>query len=74
MISRSEVSLIVTAMGASSRIFGEPEVAVMVTTALLTTLLTPLKVRWAFSLPAPTMFIWAEMSSIPGTSIDREQF
>ena len=53
MISRGEVGLIVTAMGASSRIFGEPEVAVMVTVVLLTTLLTPLLMRWAFSLPCP---------------------
>lgn len=50
MISRGEVGLIVTAMGASSGIFGEPEVAVMVTVVLLTTLLTPLIMRWAFSL------------------------
>jgi Kef-type K+ transport system membrane component KefB len=53
MISRGEVGLIVTAMGASSRIFGEPEVAVMVTVVLLTTVLTPLLMRWAFSLPCP---------------------
>jgi Kef-type K+ transport system membrane component KefB len=53
MISRGEVGLIVTAMGASSGIFGEPEVAVMVTVVLLTTLLTPLIMRWAFSLPCP---------------------
>jgi len=53
MISRGEVGLIVTAMGASSGIFKEPEVAVMVTVVLLTTLLTPLVMRWAFSLPCP---------------------
>jgi len=53
MISRGEVGLIVTAMGASSRIFAEAEVAVMVTVVLLTTLLTPLLMRWAFSLPSP---------------------
>jgi hypothetical protein len=40
-------------MGASSKIFGEPEVAVMVTVVLLTTLLTPLIMRWAFSIPCP---------------------
>ena len=51
MISRGEVGLIVTAMGASSGLFREPEVAVMVTVVLLTTLLTPLIMRWAFSLP-----------------------
>jgi Kef-type K+ transport system membrane component KefB len=53
MISRGEVGLIVTAMGASSRLFGETEVAVMVTVVLLTTLLTPLLMRWAFKLPCP---------------------
>jgi Kef-type K+ transport system membrane component KefB len=53
MISRGEVGLIVTAMGASSHIFREPEVAVMVTVVLLTTLLTPLIMRWAFSIPCP---------------------
>lgn len=41
MISRGEVDLIVTAMGACSGIFHEPEDAVMVTVVLLTTLLTP---------------------------------
>jgi hypothetical protein len=40
-------------MGASSGIFREPEVAVMVTVVLLTTLLTPLIMRWAFSIPCP---------------------
>jgi hypothetical protein len=40
-------------MGASSRLFGETEVAVMVTVVLLTTLLTPLFMRWAFKLPCP---------------------
>lgn len=53
MVSRGEVGLIVTAMGASSKIFGESEVAVMVTVVLLTTLLTPLLMRWAFSLYCP---------------------
>ncbi len=42
MISRGEVGLIVTAMGASTGIFGQSEVAVMVAVVLLTTLLTPL--------------------------------
>jgi Kef-type K+ transport system membrane component KefB len=50
MISRGEVGLIVTAMGASTGIFREPEVAVMVTVVLLTTLLTPLIMRGAFML------------------------
>jgi len=53
MISRGEVGLIVTAMGASSGIFGEPEVAVMVTVVLLTTLITPLIMRGAFLLHCP---------------------
>jgi Kef-type K+ transport system membrane component KefB len=48
MISRGEVGLIVTAMGANTGIFHEPEVAVMVTVVLLTTLITPLIMRGAF--------------------------
>jgi Kef-type K+ transport system membrane component KefB len=48
MISRGEVGLIVTAMGASSGIFQEPEIAVMVAVVLLTTILTPLIMRGAF--------------------------
>jgi Kef-type K+ transport system membrane component KefB len=48
MISRGEVGLIVTAMGASTGIFRAPEVAVMVTVVLLTTLITPLIMRGAF--------------------------
>ena len=50
MISRGEVGLIVTAMGASTGIFGRSEVAVMVTVVLLTTLLTPLALRATFRL------------------------
>src|SRR6266699_1213102 len=50
MISRGEVGLIVTAMGASTGIFGRSEVAVMVAVVLLTTLLTPLVLRGAFHL------------------------
>src|SRR6266404_6152279 len=50
MISRGEVGLIVTAMGASSGIFGRSEVAVMVAVVLLTTLLTPLALRATFNL------------------------
>jgi Kef-type K+ transport system membrane component KefB len=50
MISRGEVGLIVTAMGASTGIFQEAEVAVMVTVVLLTTLVTPLILRGAFSI------------------------
>ena len=50
MVSRGEVGLIVTAMGASSGIFGRSEVAVMVAVVLLTTLLTPIGLRAAFHL------------------------
>jgi Kef-type K+ transport system membrane component KefB len=50
MISRGEVGLIVTAMGASTGIFGKAEVAVMVAVVLLTTLLTPLALRATFNL------------------------
>src|SRR6266566_963927 len=50
MMSRGEVGLIVTAMGASTGIFSKPEVAVMVAIVLLTTLLTPLALRGAFQL------------------------
>ena len=50
MMSRGEVGLIVTAMGASTGIFGRSEVAVMVAVVLLTTLLTPIALRGAFQL------------------------
>jgi Kef-type K+ transport system membrane component KefB len=50
MISRGEVGLIVTAMGANAGIFQEPEVAVMVSVVLLTTLITPLIMRGAFAI------------------------
>ena len=53
MISRGEVGLIVTAMGASTGIFGQPEVAVMVAVVLLTTLLTPLALRGTYQLKSP---------------------
>ena len=53
MISRCEVGLIVTAMGASTGIFREREVAVMVTVVLLTTLITPLIMRGAFMIKSP---------------------
>jgi len=52
MISRGEVGLIVTAMGASTGIFSKAEVAVMVAMVLLTTLLTPLALRAAFQMRA----------------------
>ena len=50
MISRGEVGLIVTAMGASTGIFGRSDVAVMVAVVLLTTLVTPLALRATFQL------------------------
>jgi hypothetical protein len=50
MVSRGEVGLIVTAMGASTGIFGRSEVAVMVAVVLLPTLLTPIALRGAFQL------------------------
>jgi Kef-type K+ transport system membrane component KefB len=53
MVSRGEVGLIVTAMGASTGIFGRSEVAVMVAVVLLTTLVTPLALRAAFGLRSP---------------------
>jgi Kef-type K+ transport system membrane component KefB len=53
MISRGEVGLIVTAMGASTGIFRESEVAIMVTVVLLTTLITPLLMRGAFMIKSP---------------------
>jgi Kef-type K+ transport system membrane component KefB len=53
MISRGEVGLIVTAMGASTGIFGRSEVAVMVAVVLMTTILTPLLLRSAFRLTSP---------------------
>src|SRR6266699_1798469 len=56
MISRGEVGLIVTAMGASSGIFGRSEVAVMVAVVLLTTLLTPLALRATFNLKSDEDF------------------
>jgi Kef-type K+ transport system membrane component KefB len=53
MMSRGEVGLIVTAMGASSGLFDRAEVAVMVTVVLLTTLLTPIALRWMFAMKSP---------------------
>jgi len=50
MMSRGEVGLIVTAMGATTGIFGQSEVAVMVGVVLLTTLMTPLALRGTFRL------------------------
>jgi Kef-type K+ transport system membrane component KefB len=56
MISRGEVGLIVTAMAASTGIFNDSEVAVMVGVVLLTTLITPLIMRGAFAIPCPEDF------------------
>ena len=53
MMSRGEVGLIVTAMGASTGIFGRSEVAVMVAVVLLTTVLTPIALRSTFNLKSP---------------------
>jgi Kef-type K+ transport system membrane component KefB len=53
MMSRGEVGLIVTAMGATTGIFARSEVAVMVTVVLLTTLLTPIALRWTFDIHSP---------------------
>lgn len=53
MISRGEVGLIVTAMGASTGIFNQTEVAIVVTVVLLTTLFTPLVMRGAFLMKCP---------------------
>ena len=50
MMSRGEVGLIVTTMGATTGIFGSSEVAVMVAVVLLTTLLTPVALRGAFQI------------------------
>jgi Kef-type K+ transport system membrane component KefB len=68
MISRGEVGLIVTAMGASTGVFHEAEVAVMVTVVLLTTLITPLIMRGAFAWKDPTEEV--EDSAPVVTSID----
>jgi Kef-type K+ transport system membrane component KefB len=53
MMSRGEVGLIVTAMGASTGIFNEAETAVMVGVVLLTTLLTPIALRSTFNIISP---------------------
>ncbi|MGC2420084.1 MAG: cation:proton antiporter [Candidatus Acidiferrales bacterium] len=50
MISRGEVGLIVTTMGATTGIFGQSEIAVMVAVVLITTLITPIALRGAFHL------------------------
>jgi Na+:H+ antiporter len=56
MMSRGEVGLIVTAMGASTGIFKRPEIAVMVGVVLFTTLLTPVALRGTYQLKSPQDF------------------
>jgi Kef-type K+ transport system membrane component KefB len=65
MISRGEVGLIVTAMAASTGIFAESEIAVMVAVVLLTTLLTPLALRGAFQLRSQQDFEEGLLDSEP---------
>ena len=65
MVSRGEVGLIVTAMGASTGIFKAPEVAVMVAVVLFTTLLTPLALRAAFQIQCPEDQLVAEFAAVP---------
>ena len=50
MVSRGEVGLIVVAIAVKANVFKQPEVAMMVTVVVLTTLLTPLALRGAFQL------------------------
>ena len=64
MISRGEVGLIVTAMGASTGIFGKSEVAVMVAVVLLTTLITPLGLRLAFNVKSTEEIAEAENEAL----------
>ncbi|HEX4156010.1 MAG TPA: cation:proton antiporter [Acidobacteriaceae bacterium] len=53
MVSRGEVGLIIAAMAVSANVFKQPEVAMIVTVVLLTTLVTPLALRGAFHLKCP---------------------
>lgn len=50
MVSRGEVGLIVAAIAIKANVFKQSEVAMIVAVVLLTTLLTPLMLRWAFHL------------------------
>jgi Kef-type K+ transport system membrane component KefB len=72
MMSRGEVGLIVTAMGASSGIFGRPEIAVMVAVVLLTTLLTPVALRGAYQLNSPQDIEEGLADSDPKTAPQKE--
>jgi Kef-type K+ transport system membrane component KefB len=68
MISRGEVGLIVTAMGASSGLLGRSEVAVMVAVVLLTTLVTPIALRATFNLKSKDDE--AENAMLPSSSAE----
>jgi Kef-type K+ transport system membrane component KefB len=72
MMSRGEVGLIVTAMGASSGIFGRSEIAVMVAVVLLTTLLTPVALRAAYQLKSPQDFEEGLADSGPKSAPQKE--
>lgn len=72
MMSRGEVGLIVTAMGASSGIFGRPEIAVMVAVVLLTTLLTPVALRGAYHLKSPQDFEEGLADSEPNSAPQKQ--
>jgi Kef-type K+ transport system membrane component KefB len=72
MMSRGEVGLIVTAMGASSGIFRRPEIAVMVAVVLLTTLLTPVALRAAYHLKSPQDFEEGLADSEPNSAPQKE--
>jgi len=68
MISRGEVGLIVTAMGATTGIFGKSEVAVMVAVVLLTTLITPIALRSAFNMKSEED-IEQSLVAVPSVSV-----
>jgi Kef-type K+ transport system membrane component KefB len=74
MISRGEVGLIVTAMGASTGIFNQTEVAVMVAVVLLTTLITPLILRGAFAIHCPQDSEESDSSEDAGEPIDVTEY
>jgi Kef-type K+ transport system membrane component KefB len=53
MVSRGEVGLIVASVGIAAGIIGQELFAVTVVMVLVTTLVTPLLLRWSFRRPAP---------------------
>jgi hypothetical protein len=59
-------------MGATSGIFGRPEIAVMVAVVLLTTLLTPVALRAAYHLKSPQDFEEGLADSEPNTAPQKE--